>query len=99
MNLIFLPTIEKELKKLLDANIIVPLRFYEWISYLISVRKENGEIRLYVDFINLKESSLKDNYSQPKMDQLLQRARGSSIISMLDGFSGYNQILMSLKDT
>jgi hypothetical protein len=50
-----LPTIEKEVRKLLDAQIIIPLRYFEWVSNLVPVRKKNGEIRLCVDFMNLKK--------------------------------------------
>lgn len=62
------------------------------------MRKNNGEIRLCVDFRNLNKSSLKDSYPLPKMDQLLQKVSGSQRISMLDGFSGYNQIIFSQED-
>jgi hypothetical protein len=41
---------EKEVKKLLDAKIIIPLRYYEWVANLVPVRKNNGEIKLCVDF-------------------------------------------------
>ena len=34
----------------------------------------------------------------PKMDQILQRVVGSKIISLLDGFSGYNQVLVHPDD-
>jgi hypothetical protein len=54
-NPLLLPTIEKELRKLLDAQIIIPLRYFEWVSNLVPVRKKNGEIRLCVDFMNLKK--------------------------------------------
>ena len=40
------PIIEKEVKKLLDAQIIVPLWYSSWVSNLVPVRKKNGEIRL-----------------------------------------------------
>ena len=36
---------------------------------------------------------MKDNYPLPKMDHILQRVDGSKIISLLDGYSRYNQIL------
>jgi hypothetical protein len=87
-----LPIIEKELKRLLDGKIIVPLRYSEWVSNLVSVRKKSGEIRLCVDFRNLNRFSLKDNYPLPKMDHILQRVVGEKKIYMLDGYSGYNQI-------
>jgi len=38
---LFLPLIEKEIKKLLDAKIIVPLRYSKWIANLVVVRKKN----------------------------------------------------------
>jgi hypothetical protein len=92
INPMLLPIMEKEVKKLLDAQIIVPLRYSEWVANLVPVRKKNGEIRLCVDFRNLNRSSRKDNYPLPKMEHILQRVTGASRISMIDGFSGYNQI-------
>jgi ribonuclease HI len=50
INPMLLPIMEKEVKKILDAQIIVPLRFSEWVANLVPVRKKNGEIRLCVDF-------------------------------------------------
>jgi hypothetical protein len=57
-----------------------------------------GPIRLCVDFRNLKRSSIKDNYPIPKMEHILQRVTGASKISMIDGFSGYNKILVMPED-
>jgi hypothetical protein len=73
INPILFPLIEKEVKKLLDAKIIVPLRYSNWVANLVPVRKKNGEIRLCVDFRNLNKSSLKDNYPLPKMDHVLEK--------------------------
>jgi hypothetical protein len=70
-NPMFFPIIEKELKRLLDAKIIVPLTYSEWVENLVPFRKKNGEIRLCVDFRNLNKCSLKDNYPLPKMDHIL----------------------------
>ena len=68
---LLLPLIEKEIHKLLKAKIIIPLRYSKWIANLVVVRKKNGEIRLCVDFRNLKRCSKKDNYPLPKMKHLL----------------------------
>jgi hypothetical protein len=51
-----------------------------------------------VDFRNLNRASEKDNYPVPPMEQLLQTVSGSDIFSLLDGFSGYNQVLVSEED-
>jgi hypothetical protein len=46
----------------------------------------------------LSRVSLKDNYPLPKMDHILQNIVGSQRISILDGFFGYNQIMVHLDD-
>ena len=80
------PIIEKEIKNLFDAKIIVTLRFSKWVANLVPVRKKNGEIRLCIDFRNLNKVSMKDNYPLPKMDHILQKVVGAERISMLNGF-------------
>jgi hypothetical protein len=98
INHILLPIMETEVKKLLDAQIIVPLRYSEWVANLVLVRKNSGEIELCVDFINLNRSSKRDNYLLPKMEHILQSVTGASRISMIDGFSSYNQISVLPED-
>jgi len=63
INPFLLPFIEKEIKKLLAAKIIVPLRYSKWVANLVVVRKKSGEIGLCVDFRNLNKCSKKDNLS------------------------------------
>jgi hypothetical protein len=48
---------EREVNKLLQAQIIVPLRYSEWVANLVPVRKKNGEIRFCVDFKHLNRIS------------------------------------------
>jgi hypothetical protein len=76
----------------------VTLRYSEWVDNLVLVRKKSGEIRLCVDFRNLNRISKKENYPLPKMEHILQRVIGASMISIIDGFSGYNQIYVLLED-
>ena len=57
--------------KMHDAGIIVPIRYSEWVSNLVSVRKKTGDIRICIDFRDLNKVSLKDNYPLPKMDHIL----------------------------
>lgn len=40
----------------------------------------------------MNQASLKDNYPLPVMDHVLQAVTGAEMMSMLDGFSGYNQV-------
>jgi hypothetical protein len=98
INPMLLPIMEREVKKLLDAQFIVPLRYSKSVANLVPIRKKSGEIRPCVDFRNLNRSSKKDNYPLPKMEHILQRVTGASKIFMIDGFSGYNQISFLLED-
>ena len=83
---------------MLAAGIIAPTRHSSWCSNLVVVRKKNGSIRICIDFRNLNTSCLKDSYPLPNMETLLQRVMGSGMMSMLDGFSGYNQVLVNKED-
>jgi ribonuclease HI len=76
INPILFLVVEKEVKNLLDENIIVPLRYFDWVANLVPVRKKSREIRLCVDFRNLNKPSLKDNYPLPKMDNILEKVVG-----------------------
>eukprot|EP00253_Pinus_taeda_P029302 PITA_29302 len=93
-----LPSIEKEINRLYKSGIIVPIRFSDWISNLGPVRKKTSEIRLCIDFRNLNKVVLKDNYPLPKMDHILQRVVGASRMSLLDGYSRYNQVSIHEND-
>ena len=77
-----------------DRGIIKPIRYSTWVSNLVPVKKKNGDIRLCVDFKNLNIASLKDNYGLPNMEAMLQQVTRFELMSMMDGFSGYNQVLV-----
>ena len=74
------------------------MRHMQWISNLVPVRKKNGEIMICVDFRNLNKASKKDNYYVPPMENILQKVDGCNMFSLLDGFLGYNQVLVSPDD-
>jgi hypothetical protein len=58
---------------MVEAGIIEPIRYSSWVSNHVVIRKKTGDIRLCVDFRNLNQASLKDNYPFPNMEHLLQR--------------------------
>ena len=92
------PLIQSEVKNLLDVKIIFKVRDSEWVSNLVPIQKKSREIRLYVDFMNLNHVSDKDNYPVPPMEQILQMVSGFELFSLLDGFLGYNQVLVAKED-
>jgi hypothetical protein len=92
------PQVQKELQKMVEARIIEPIRYSSWVSNPVIVRKKTDKIRICVDFINLNQASLKDNYPLPNMEYLLKRVTSAEMMSMLDGFSRYNQVLVNKDD-
>nr|GEX68690.1 reverse transcriptase domain-containing protein [Tanacetum cinerariifolium] len=68
-----------------DENELVPTRLVtEW--------------RVCIDYRKLNEATRKDHFPLPFMDQLLERLVGNEYYCFLDGFSGYFQIPIDLKD-
>ncbi|GJT30832.1 reverse transcriptase domain-containing protein [Tanacetum coccineum] len=54
--------------------------------------------RVYIDYRKLNEATWKDHFPLPFMDQMLERLAGNEYYCFLDGFSGYFQIPIDLKD-
>lgn len=98
MNLALEATIQNELENLLASRIIFPIKYFEWVENLVSVRKMNGDIRLCIEFCALNKASVKDNFHFPNMELILQPVVGSQMISLLEGFSGYNNIKVKNSD-
>ena len=88
------PLMRKELSKLIEANIIFPIKHSSWVANLVHVRKKSGEIRLCVDFRDLNQASLKDHHPLPSTKHILSKVSGLERFSFLDGFLGYNQVLV-----
>jgi hypothetical protein len=51
-----------------------------------------------INFKDINKVSIKDNFSLSNMDFILQQVTGSTCMSMLDGFSRYNQFLVDKED-
>ena len=90
--------VKKELNKSLAAKIIFPIWHTTWVANLVPLRKKSGDIKICIYFRNLNQASLKDNYLVPAMEQILQSVSRSAMLSLLDGFSRYNQVLVAKED-
>lgn len=88
----------KEFKKILNAKIIFPVHHSMCMAYLVPMKKKIREIHLYVHLCNLNLASHKDNYSLPSLDEVLQIVNDSKMMSFLDGYLGYNQVMIDEED-
>ena len=62
------------------------------------VKKSNRKWRTYVDFTDLKKACPKDSFPLPRIDQLVDSTAGHKLLTFIDVFSGYNQIMMKEDD-
>lgn len=51
-----------------------------------------------IDFTDLNKACLKDTFPLPHIDTLVDATAGHDMMSFLDAFLGYNQILMHPND-
>ena len=72
--------------------------YLEWLANVVMVKKNNGKWRMCVDFIDLNKAYPKDRFPLPKIDQLVDSIVGHKVLSFMDAFSGYNQIMMDEED-
>ncbi|KAL6324064.1 hypothetical protein AAG906_006335 [Vitis piasezkii] len=59
---------------------------------------QDGKVRVCVDFRDLNKASPKDDFPLPHIDMLVDSTAGHSMLSFMDGFSGYSKILMAPED-
>ena len=62
------------------------------------VKKANGKWRMCVDFMDLNRAYPKDSYLLPRIDTLVDSTARHQLLSLMDAFSGYNQIRMEEAD-
>ena len=72
------------------------VEYLEWLDNVVLVPKKDGKIRVFVDFCDPNKASPKDDFPLPHIDMLVDNTVGHSMLSLMDGFSRYNQIMMAL---
>jgi len=90
--------VNKEIKKLIDANFIREEQYPEWLSSVVLVKKKNGDIRICIDFRDLNKACPKDDFPLPTMEVMIDNTSTYEAFSFMDGYSGYNQIRMAPED-
>ncbi|KAF8109077.1 hypothetical protein N665_0103s0032 [Sinapis alba] len=63
-----------------------------------SITENNGKWRVSVDFTDLNKACPKYSYPLPHIDHLVESIVGNELLTFMDAFSGYNQIMMHPDD-
>jgi hypothetical protein len=92
---------------IMDSKWVVPIHVVLKKIRITLLKNKNEELittrilsgwRMCVDYRKLNLSTRKDHFSLPFMDQMLERLTGKSFYCFLDGYSGYNQIVINPED-
>lgn len=67
----------------------------KWVSPIVPVLKDNGEVRICLDMRRANAAILRENHPLPTMDQLLPRIRDANIFSRLDIENAFHQVEIS----
>jgi hypothetical protein len=68
------------------------------MSPIVIVAKKNGKLKIYIDFRKLNATTKKDPYPLPFTKEMLNKILMYEAYFFLDGYSGYHQIFIALKE-
>ena len=83
--------VKAHIQEMLDLGTIRPSNS-PWASAIVLVRKKDGRLRFCIDLRRLNNRTVKDGYSLPKIESILESLLGAKIFSTLDLKAGYWQV-------
>ena len=90
--------IQTEIDNLLHNGFIRAIKYPEWLANVVVVPKKGNKWRVCVDYTDLNDACPKDSFPLPCIDQIVDASAGHDMLSFLDDFSGYHQILIHPPD-
>ena len=90
--------INEEVGKLLQAKAIREVKYPEWLSNVVLIKKVSDKWRLCIDFTDINRACPNDNFPLPWIDLIVDGTSSHELLSFMDAFSGYNQISMDPND-
>ena len=90
--------VKEEIQKQLSVGFLSIAEYLEWLANVILVPLKDDKVRVCVDFRDLNKASPKDDFPLPHIDMLVDSTVRHPMLSFMDGFSRYNQILIDPED-
>ncbi|KAL5840569.1 hypothetical protein ACOSQ4_013177 [Xanthoceras sorbifolium] len=92
------PVINEEIQKLIDIGSVREVNYPDWLANVVVVKKKNGKWRVCIDFTDLNKACPKDSFPLPHIDMMVDATADHELLSFMDAFSGYHQILIHPDD-
>jgi hypothetical protein len=86
-----LEEVRTHIQELLASGVIPPSHS-PFSSNVVLVKKQDGSLRLSIDYCQLNLRTIKDNYALPCIDEILDSLSSNRFFTVLDMKSGYHQI-------
>jgi hypothetical protein len=86
--------VEVEVQRLQDTKVIREVLYPLWLANTVLVKKKIRKWRMCVDFRDLNKACKKDDFPLERVDKTVVDAANSEMLSLLDMFSGYHQIVL-----
>ena len=83
---------------MLEADFIREVFYPYWLVNVVMVKKSNSKWRICVDFTDLNKVYPKDSFPLSRIDQLVDSTARHKLLSFMDAFSRYNQIVIDEDD-
>ncbi|KAA0066451.1 ty3-gypsy retrotransposon protein [Cucumis melo var. makuwa] len=86
-----LKELKVQLQELLDKGFIRP-NVSPWGAPVLFAKKNDGSMRLCIDYRELNKVTVKNRYPLPRIDDLFDQLQGATVFSKIDLRSGYHQL-------
>ena len=92
-----LKELKEQLKDLIDKGFIKP-SISPWGAPILFVKKKDGSLKMCIDYRQLNNVTIKNNYPIPRIDDLFDQLQGASHFSKIDIRSGYHHLRVRHSD-
>ena len=84
-----LKELKAQLEEFLSKGFIQPSTSL-WGAPVLVVKKKDGSLRLCIDYRQLNQATIRNQYPLPRIDELFDQLHGSQVYSKIDLRSGYH---------
>jgi hypothetical protein len=86
-----LKELKEQFQELLDKGFIRP-SISPWGALVLFVKKNDGSMRMCINYLKLNKVTIKNRYPLPRIDDLLDQLQGVQVFSKVDLRSSYHQV-------